>query len=72
MDLEAVTEIWKNAAFTGAPIDSPWPSEIEVLQRNSAQRRTAARLLLMGLMMGAPTASWIFCRKGKGGRSPDH
>jgi len=67
MDLDAVAEISQEVALRAVPEDSQLPGEIEVLKSDAVRSSTAATVLLMGLMIGAPTASWIFSRKGKSG-----
>jgi len=67
MDLDAVTEISQTMALRAVPTDSQLPREIEVLKSDAVRSSTAATVLLMGLMIGAPTASWIFSRRGKNG-----
>ncbi|MDY6951521.1 MAG: methyl-accepting chemotaxis protein [Thermodesulfobacteriota bacterium] len=65
MDLDAVAEISQEVALSGMATDSELTHEIEVLKSDGVRSSTAATFLLMGLMIGAPTASWIFSRRGK-------
>jgi methyl-accepting chemotaxis protein len=65
MDLDAVTEISQKVALRAMPADSQWPREIELLKNDGVRSSMTATVLLMGLMIGAPAASWVFSRTGK-------
>jgi len=65
MDLDGVTEISQRVAVAAGAADRELPREMEVLKSHAVRSSTTATLLLIGLMIGAPTVSWVFSRRGK-------
>ena len=63
--LGEVTKICENVAMKAGLLEMDVSSQIEALRKDAANSSHSATVLLMGLMIGAPVASWILSKKSR-------